>query len=163
MPLTLLWAVLQLLNTTVSSIAINVNAALTACYHACYGAIPGHGEEDEMMLVTAALASTTEIEALFNSKIIDFESALPAALHSLGASANEITDALRRRRDLEEEEKAKRENEAAQIDLASKQAEAQIKATEATAAKTNAEAKAINSAPTAGASAGASSAAPASD
>ena len=67
---------LQLLNTTVSSIAISVNTILTASYHACYEYENEHGDQDEMMLVTAPLSSTTEIEALYNSKLIDFESAL---------------------------------------------------------------------------------------
>ena len=98
---------LQLLNTTVGAIAITVNSVLTACYHACYS---DHGDknssttdEDELMLVTAPLSATSEIEALYTSQVIDVETALPAALHSLGCSANEITEALRRRLDREKE------------------------------------------------------------
>ena len=118
--------------------AIVVNTVLTASYHACYGDSVGHGEEDELVLVTAALSSTTEIQALYDSKIIDFESAIPAALHSLGASANEITDALVRRRKIEE---ALLESEAA-----SEQNEAKNKATDAHAEKTSGEAKAVDDA-----------------
>ena len=55
-------------------------------------------EEDELVLLTAPLSSTTEIEALYTAGLIDIDSALPAALHSLGASAVEIEGALKRRR-----------------------------------------------------------------
>ena len=86
---------LQLLNTTVQHMALAVNKVLTACYHACYQSAP---EGDELALLTAPLASTPEVEALFTNGIIDIESALPAALHSLGCSAEEIEGALKRRR-----------------------------------------------------------------
>ena len=56
-------------------------------------------EEDELVLLTAPLSSTTEIEGLYTAGLIDIESALPSALHSLGASAVEIEGALKRRRD----------------------------------------------------------------
>jgi len=55
-------------------------------------------DEDELVLLTAPLSSTTEVEALYTAGVIDIESALPAALHSLGASAVEIEGALKRRR-----------------------------------------------------------------
>ena len=68
-------------------------------YHACYSdAIEG----DELVLLTAPLASTTEVQALFEAGLIDIESALPAALHSLGASAVEIDGALKRRREADQ-------------------------------------------------------------
>lgn len=94
---------LQLLNTTISSIAINVNNVLTRSYQACYGNVPGSTDEDELMLLTAPLSATAEVEALFTAGLIDVESALPAALHSLGCSANEITEALKRRLQKEKE------------------------------------------------------------
>ena len=64
-------------------------------YHACYSDAK---EGDELVLLTAPLAATTEVQALFEAGLIDIESALPAALHSLGASAVEIDGALKRRR-----------------------------------------------------------------
>jgi len=96
-----------------------------------------------MQLVTAPLSSTTEIEALYNSQIIDFESALPAALHSLGSSANEITDALARRRKAEEETKQNKLNDEKASDLANRRAEADIGAIEAQTKKTEEEAKVV--------------------
>ena len=86
---------LRRLNTTVASIALNVNKCLTACYQVVYD---DSKEEDELVLLTAPLSSTTEVEALYTAGVIDIESALPAALHSLGASAVEIEGALKRRR-----------------------------------------------------------------
>lgn len=89
---------LQLLNTTVTAMAIQVNAVLTSCYHAVFGESSGRTEQDELMLVTAPLSAASEVQGLYEKGVIDYESALPAALHSLGCSANEITEALKRRR-----------------------------------------------------------------
>jgi hypothetical protein len=86
---------LQLLNGTIQSIAIAVNKVLTATYHAVYDDAK---EGDELTLLTAPLCSTTELQALFEAGVIDIESALPAALHSLGATAVEIAGAVKRRK-----------------------------------------------------------------
>ena len=67
---------------------------LTATYHAVYGDAK---EGDELTLLTAPLCSTTELQALFEGGVIDIESALPAALHSLGCTAVEIAGASKRR------------------------------------------------------------------
>ncbi len=84
-------------------------------------------EADELVLITAPLSSTTEIEALYTSGLIDIESALPAALHSLGASAVEIEGALKRRR---EADKSKPNPEAAMAETSAMMSEydAQLKA-----------------------------------
>ena len=55
--------------------------------------------------MTAPLTATSEVQALFAANIIDYESAVPAALHSLGCSSQEIASALDRRRQVEEEQK----------------------------------------------------------
>lgn len=81
-----------------------MNSILTSCYHACFET--GTTEEDELMLVTAPIAATSEVEALFTAGIIDWKIAIPASLHSLGCSANEITEALRRRGEQEDKAKA---------------------------------------------------------
>ena len=93
---------LQLLNTTVASIALIINQVLTATYGAIYG-----GSDDELILRTAPLSATTEIQSLYQAQLIDYESALPAALHSLGASSEEISAALERKRKVEAEAEAK--------------------------------------------------------
>lgn len=86
---------MQLLNGTIQSIALAVNKVLSATYHACYDDAK---EGDELVLVTAPLCSTAELQALFEAGVIDIESALPAALHSLGATAVEIAGATKRRK-----------------------------------------------------------------
>ena len=77
-----------------TSIALAVNKVLTACYHTVYD---NAQQGDELVLLTAPLASTAEIEQLFTNGIIDIESALPAALHSLGCTASEVAGAVKRR------------------------------------------------------------------
>ena len=84
----------QLLNSTIQSIAISVNKVLTATYHAVYS---DAREGDELTLLTAPLCSTAELQSLFEAGVIDIESALPAALHSLGCTALEIAGATKRR------------------------------------------------------------------
>ena len=86
---------LQLLNSTIQSIAISVNKVLTATYHAVYDDAM---EGDELTLMTAPLCSTAELQSLFEAGVIDIESALPAALHSLGCTAVEIAGAVKRRK-----------------------------------------------------------------
>ena len=134
-----------------SSIAITLNSILTACYRACY-ADAAITDEDELMLLTSPLSATSEVEALFTSQLIDWKSALPAALHSLGCSANEITEALRRRGEKEEAEKKAAaveaqsqatSNEASSVGV--DQAKANVDATVAQTKKTEAETKAVGS------------------
>jgi len=149
---------LQLLNTTVTSIALNCNKVLTSAYHACYSnALEG----DELVLLTAPLASTAEVEALYTSGIIDIESALPAALHSLGASAVEIDGALLRRRTADDGAKNMEALTAAKLgdaDVLLKNAqtsklEEEILTLRANVKKTDAETKNLREAPTATAAA----------
>ena len=65
---------LQLLNTTVASLALVVNDVLTQTYRAIYGG----ADEDELILTTAPLAATSEVQALYTGGLIDFESAMYA-------------------------------------------------------------------------------------
>jgi len=92
--------VAQLLNSTIQSIALSVNKVMTATYHACYDDAK---EGDELVLVTAPLCSTAELQSLFEAGVIDIESALPAALHSLGCTAVEIAGAVKRRRQADQD------------------------------------------------------------
>lgn len=87
------------LNTTVTSLSLAVNRVLTAAFHACFENAP---EGTECCLITAPLASTEEVANLFSQQVIDIDSALPAALHSLGCTAEEISGALERRKKTEE-------------------------------------------------------------
>ena len=73
-----------------------MNKVLSATYHAVYS---DAREGDELTLLTAPLASTAEVQSLYEAGLIDVESALPAALHSLGCTALEVAGAVKRRRD----------------------------------------------------------------
>ena len=84
-----------MLNSTIQSIALSVNKVLTATYHAVYDDAK---EGDELTLLTAPLASTAEVQSLYEAGLIDVESALPAALHSLGCTALEVAGAVKRRK-----------------------------------------------------------------
>jgi len=86
---------LQLLNTVVASIAVSVNDVLSQTYTALYG----KGKEaGELVLSTAPLCATTEVQQLYAAGILDDEVAVPSAMHSLGCSATEISSAVERRR-----------------------------------------------------------------
>ena len=93
------------MNTTVSSIALFVNNVLTQSYRAVYGS-PEVEDNTELILIVAPLAANAEIQQLYSSGLIDIESALPSALHSLGCSSEEIGSAMERRRAKDAEEKA---------------------------------------------------------
>ena len=73
---------------------------LTATYHAVYDDAK---EGDELTLLTAPLCSTAELQSLFEGGVIDIESALPAALHSLGCTAVEIAGAVKRRKQADQD------------------------------------------------------------
>ena len=79
---------------------------LTASYNAIYGS---DDDETELILRVAPLSATSEIQALFAANIIDYETAVPAALNSLGCSAEEIASAMDRRRKVEDEAKKLKE------------------------------------------------------
>lgn len=124
---------MQLLNTTVQSLALSVNRVLSSCYHAIYDdAIEG----DELVLLTAPLSSTAEVQALYTAGIVDIESAIPAALHSLGCSATEIEGALARRR---EAEKANGDSKLLEAQTAAQVGDADVKLKAAQALKTQEE------------------------
>lgn len=60
-----------MLNTTVASLALSINEVLTGTYRAIYG----EGDATELILRTAPLSATIEVEALYTAGIIDYESA----------------------------------------------------------------------------------------
>jgi hypothetical protein len=88
------------LNSTIQSIAISVNKVLSATYHAVYDDAK---EGDELTLLTAPLCSTAELQSLYEAGVVDINSALPAALHSLGCTASEIAGAVKRRRQADQD------------------------------------------------------------
>ena len=96
---------LQLLNTTVASIALTVNHVLTTTYAAIYGVDDPSVETEELNLLVAPLTAITELQGLYTAGLVDFETAIPVALHSLGSTAEEITAALERRREQDTKDK----------------------------------------------------------
>lgn len=57
-----------------ASLALAVNDVLSQSYRAIYGG----SDEDELILTTAPLAATSEVQALFTGQLIDFETAMYA-------------------------------------------------------------------------------------
>lgn len=53
-------------------------------------------EPAQLKLITNPLAVAKEIQEMFTAQLIDYETALPAALHSLGATTDEIQAAMKR-------------------------------------------------------------------
>ena len=105
---------LQLLNSTVSQLAKSINDVLTKTYLALYpdestNSLTGTREESpdtnlELKLRTAPLSASEEIVALYTANLIDSEIAVPAVLHSLGSTSDEIDAALDRIRAKEEKD-----------------------------------------------------------
>ena len=110
---------------------------LTSVWHACYtDALEG----DELTLLTAPLASTAEVEALYTAGLIDIDSALPCALHSLGSTASEIAGAVKRRR---EADRAGTDSKLLEAQTMTKVGDADIALKGAQALKTAAETKVV--------------------
>jgi len=99
---------IQLLNTTIAAIALFVNGVLSSAYRTIY-----NSDDDELALVVCPISSVTEVQGLYTSGVIDFETALPAAMHALGSTEREIGHALERRRAKEVKLEKEREELAA--------------------------------------------------
>ena len=84
---------LQLLNSTVSQLAKAVNQVLTAVYTALYGE-DSETEPQRLSLRTAPLAAAEEVERLYTAGVLDCKFAIPATLHALGVSPEEIDKAV---------------------------------------------------------------------
>jgi len=146
---------LQLLNSTVSQMAKSINDVLTKTYVALYPdertGLSGEREEKsdgnvELKLRTAPLAASEELVALFNAQLIDSEVAVPAAMHALGSTNEEIEAALERIRAKEEKEcecqDEEREFQKKDRDVAFKEREVNLRKTEADIKNTQHDAKA---------------------
>lgn len=154
---------LSLLNTTVSQLAKSVSRVLTMAYRDIYGEEEDAEDPAQLLLLTAPLAATEEVVNLFTAGLAPCEIAMPAVLHAIGASKAEIDKAVKTMCDKEEatanmaaedrefqkqdqalglkERKAQMQTAPAKEKAEAKQAEANVKATEATTKKTLEEAK----------------------
>ncbi|MDA9603586.1 hypothetical protein N9S30_00360 [bacterium] len=77
---------------------------LSCAYRTIY-----NSDDDELALVVCPISSVSEVQGLYQSGVIDFETALPAAMHALGSTEREIAHALERRREKEKKLEAERE------------------------------------------------------
>jgi hypothetical protein len=120
----------------VAQLAKAVNHVLTRVYTLLYTEENGEGgvEPPQLKLQTSPLASSEEVEKLFSAGIVDLRTALPAALHALGATSDEVETAMERgmqkeekRCACEDEDRALQKQERA---LGLKKAEADLKKTE---------------------------------
>ena len=126
-------ATLQLLNSTISQLAKAVSQVLTKTYNMLYADDDETDEEPaQLKLITAPLSVAEEIEKLYTAQLIDYETALPAALHSLGATTEEIEAAMKRAKEkddkkcqCEDEDRALNKQDAEQS-LSDRQQQTQI-------------------------------------
>ena len=111
---------LQLLNSTVSQLAKSINDVLTKTYNAIYPEeyidVNGYRKRSssgivELKLRTAPISSSEELVSLFQSQLVDSEIAIPAALHTLGASTDQIEAAVERYKAKEKKQIAHEEEE----------------------------------------------------
>lgn len=124
---------LQLLNSTISQLAKAVSGVLTKTYNLLYSDDDGDDEPAQLKLVTAPLAVADEVEKLFTAQLIDYQTALPSALHSLGATTEEIEAALERAKE-KDDKKCQCEDE--EREFQKKDQELQLKEREAGAKTT---------------------------
>lgn len=87
-------AQLTLLNTTVSQLAKSINSVLTMAYRDIYGEDEGDAEPSHLQLLTSPLSATEEVLSLYTAGLAPLEIAMPAVLHAIGASNDEIEKAV---------------------------------------------------------------------
>lgn len=112
-----------------SQLASSINRVLTSVYLSLYpdeervdvtGArLEAANTNLELKLRTSPLSASEEIVNLYGAGLVDGETAVPAVMHSLGASSDEIDAALQRMRAKEEKECAC-DDENKELDLESK-------------------------------------------
>jgi len=132
------------MNSTVAQLGKSVNQVLTATYNSLYSADDENDEQPaQLQLQTSPLAATLEVVSLFTSQLIDLETALPAAMHALGATTDEIEKAWERAKAKNEKECAcedeEREWTKKERDINLKERDANLDATKANTEKTKKE------------------------
>lgn len=156
-------AQLSLLNTTVSQLAKSVSMVLTMAYRDIYGEDEDSEDPAQLQLLTSPLAATEEVVNVYAAGLAPLEVAMPAVMHAIGASKDEIERAVQQAtKDVEEKKECECEDRAFQQEeqklgleerragLATapakekadaKQAEANVRQTDAQTKKTLEEAK----------------------
>lgn len=93
--------------------AKSVSRVLTMAYRDIYGEDDNIEDPAQLQLLTAPLAATDEVVALFTAGLAPCEIAMPAVLHAIGASKDEIDRAVEKACKNEERDAALREEERA--------------------------------------------------
>jgi hypothetical protein len=125
-------ATLQLLNSTIAQLGKAVSAVLTKTYNTLYADDDQSDEAPaQLVLVTNPLAVAKEIQEMFTAQLIDYETALPAAMHSLGATTEEIEAAMKRAKEKDDKkcqcEDEDRAAQKSQLDLETREREQSMK------------------------------------
>lgn len=111
-----------------------VNSVLTQCYRDIYAEGP---DEDvgQLQLLTSPLAATEEVAKLFEVGLVPVELAMPAVLHAIGATKDDIDKAVDKAKEMakekEECERCEKDDEHNDRMMNVKEREAGIKKTEA--------------------------------
>lgn len=84
---------LSLLNVTVAQLAKSVNSVLTIAYRDVYASGPDD-DLGQLQLLTSPLAATEEVVNLFASGLAPLEIAMPACLHAIGTTKEDIVAAV---------------------------------------------------------------------
>ena len=82
------------MNTTVSQLAKSVNMVLTMAYRDLYGEDMDVDEPAQLQLLTSPLSATEEVVSGFAAGLVPLEVAMPAVMHAIGASKDEIERAV---------------------------------------------------------------------
>jgi len=146
-----------------------VNQVLTMSYRDLYGEDEDAAQPAMLQLLTSPLAATDEVVSLYAAGLSPIEIAMPACLHAIGASKDQIDAAVEKAtadaeqkckcededRDFQkEDQKLSLEERRASLKAApqKEKAEANVEQTKAQTNKTNEEAKAAGKPPAAGGS-----------
>ena len=85
---------MSLLNTTVSQLAKYVSMVLTMAYRDIYGEEESSEQPAQLQLLTSPLAATEEVISLYAAGLAPLDIAMPACLHAIGASKDQIDSAV---------------------------------------------------------------------
>ena len=125
---------LSLLNTTVSQLAKSVNSVLTMAYRDIYADGPNE-DVGQLQLLTSPMAATEEVLNLFTGGLVPVEIAMPAVLHAIGATKEDIDKALDNAQKLQKEkeecERCEQQYSKADHDMNIKEREVGLKRSEA--------------------------------
>lgn len=101
---------LSLLNTTVSQLAKAVNNVLTLAYHDIY-AESSTQDVGQLQLLTSPLSATDEVLNLYQAGLIPVNLAMPAVLHAIGSTKDDIDEAVKNALSDEQEKKKRTERD----------------------------------------------------